>query len=90
MCASNKIFCVELARPEGRNQKNNRGTEGIDGQIMASFAPLRELSVSRKGAKPAKQQCELLVIWLRLSRSEFAAVGLRSRPKHWHEISGRT
>jgi hypothetical protein len=27
-----------------------------DAQVIASFAPWRELFVSRKGAKPAKQQ----------------------------------
>jgi hypothetical protein len=41
--------------------KNHRGTQGADAQGLASFAPLRELFVSRKGAKPAKQQSELLV-----------------------------
>jgi hypothetical protein len=30
-------------------------------KFLASFAPLPELFVSRKGAKPAKQQWELLV-----------------------------
>jgi hypothetical protein len=43
------------------------GTEVIDAQVLASFAPSRELFVSRPprrvnfAAKPAKQQWELLV-----------------------------
>jgi hypothetical protein len=42
-----------------RQPKNPSGMEGTDAQVLASFAALRELSVSRKGAKPAKQQWEL-------------------------------
>jgi hypothetical protein len=46
-------------------KKNHEGREGIDAQVLASFAPLRELFVSREGAKPAKQQRELLVFYAR-------------------------
>ena len=52
----------------------SRKTRAVPGAaVLASFATLRELFVSRQGAKPAKQQWQLLGICLRLYRARLIA-----------------